>query len=168
MIPPPRPGRWIQAVVSRPAIRLLGLLLMIGASHPLLGQSVNLAWDASPNPAVTGYKIYWGTISGNYTNSKDAGTSTTLTISDLAAGITNYFSVTCYGAGGAQSGYSVPVAYAASKAAVLNPAGRPGKPSNPSAKNSTTGLQASSPPTPSSPSPGATTVFSASLATRLN
>ena len=32
---------------------------------------VTLAWDPNTEPGITGYKIYWGPSSGNYTSSKD-------------------------------------------------------------------------------------------------
>ncbi|MBT8351854.1 MAG: fibronectin type III domain-containing protein, partial [Deltaproteobacteria bacterium] len=56
---------------------------------------VTVAWDAN-NPAPDGYIIYWGTSSGNLTNSHDAGSATQYTIPDLQEGATYYFAATAY------------------------------------------------------------------------
>ncbi|MGB5746649.1 MAG: PKD domain-containing protein, partial [Desulfobacterales bacterium] len=56
---------------------------------------VTVAWDAN-NPAPDGYMIYWGTSSGNLTNSHDAGDATQYTIPDLTEGVTYYFAATAY------------------------------------------------------------------------
>ncbi len=56
---------------------------------------VTVAWDAN-NPAPDGYVIYWGTSSGNLTNSHDAGGATQYTIPDLTEGVTYYFAATAY------------------------------------------------------------------------
>ena len=57
--------------------------------------SVTVAWDAN-NPVPDGYIIYWGTSSGNLTNSHDAGDATQYTIPDLTEGVTYYFAATAY------------------------------------------------------------------------
>jgi hypothetical protein len=68
--------------------------------------TVTLAWDQSPEPEVAGYKIYWGTSSGNYTSSKDVGKVTTGTITGLDEGKTYYFAATAYDGSNNESGYS--------------------------------------------------------------
>jgi len=56
---------------------------------------VTVAWDAN-NPIPDGYIVYWGTSSGSYTNSHDAGDATQYTIPDLQEGVTYYFAATAY------------------------------------------------------------------------
>jgi uncharacterized protein YfaP (DUF2135 family) len=62
---------------------------------------VNLAWDPTTSYAdgtpvtVSGYKIYYGNSSRNYTTNLDAGKSTTFTVANLEPG-TYYFAVTAY------------------------------------------------------------------------
>ena len=65
----------------------------------------NLAWDGSTSPNVTGYKLYYGTSSQNYSNSINVGVVTSYTVSGLAPG-TYYFSVTACDASGNESGFS--------------------------------------------------------------
>jgi hypothetical protein len=63
-----------------------------------------LSWDAN---AVTpdGYKVYYGTSSGNYTSNINAGTATTATITSLNFTTKYYFAVKAYNASG-ESGAS--------------------------------------------------------------
>jgi len=67
-----------------------------------------LAWTA-PTGTVSGYRVYYGTASGSYTQSLGGGTyvtKTTFTLSGLASGYTYYFAVTAIDAAGGESGYS--------------------------------------------------------------
>jgi hypothetical protein len=82
----------------------------IAPSPPVSSQ---LVWDApTTNPdgtplngTLAGYKVYYGTASGNYTMVIDAGNVTSYDVSGLAAG-TYYFVVTAYDTVGSESPYS--------------------------------------------------------------
>ena len=65
-------------------------------------QSVELAWNPSPDPTATGYMLEYGTVSGSYNYQIDAGTNTSIEVSGLVEGQTNYFVVTSYNAQGVQ------------------------------------------------------------------
>ena len=54
------------------------LLLLCAVVAP--AQSVTLAWDASPSPEVTAYRIYFGTNAGNYSFATNAGLGLTQTV----------------------------------------------------------------------------------------
>ena len=85
---------------------LIGFVLF-AVSGNLLAAGLKLAWDAPTNgPAPAGYKVYYGTSSGNYSSSVDAGNATTVTISDVTVGSTYYFASKSYDAAGNQSTYS--------------------------------------------------------------
>ncbi len=73
--------------------------------------SVTLAWDASTDPTVAGYNIYYGGASGAYTNEICAGNATNATISGLVEGTTYYFAATTYAASGLESPFSSEVSY---------------------------------------------------------
>ncbi len=77
---------------------LFFLFGLIGARAQ--NSTVSLAWDPDTDSNVTGYLIYYGTSSGNYTQPVSAGLSSTGTLSNLSPG-TIYFSVVtaCYGNG---------------------------------------------------------------------
>ena len=72
---------------------------------------VTLAWDPNTEPGITGYKIYWGPSSGNYTSSKDVGNNTSATITGLDEGKTYYFAATAYNSDGIESGFSRQISY---------------------------------------------------------
>lgn len=78
--------------------------------------SITLAWDAptthidgSPLADLAGYKLYYGTESGDYTEDLDVGNFTSCSIDGLSPG-TWYFVVTAYDLYGNESGYSNEVA----------------------------------------------------------
>jgi hypothetical protein len=73
--------------------------------------SVGLAWDPNTEPGISGYKIYWGPSSGNYTASKDVGNNTSGTITGLEEGKTYYFAATAYNGDGNESGFSSQISY---------------------------------------------------------
>ena len=73
--------------------------------------SVEVQWDANTEPELAGYKIYWGTSSGNYSSSKDVGNTTTCTITGLDEGKTYYFAATAYDGSNNESGYSNQISY---------------------------------------------------------
>ncbi|HXW68039.1 MAG TPA: S-layer homology domain-containing protein, partial [Dissulfurispiraceae bacterium] len=54
---------------------------------------------------LAGYKVYYGTVSGDYTQNVNVGNVTNYTVSNLAAG-TYYFAVAAYDTSGNQSTYS--------------------------------------------------------------
>src|ERR1700720_4381776 len=78
-------------------------LLGIGPASLLLGsfsvaqaatQSVSLAWNTATDPSVVGYNVNYGTSSGSYTQTLNAGSIPSAPVSNLAAGQTYYFVVT--------------------------------------------------------------------------
>lgn len=82
-------------------------------------KSVTLAWDASTDSSVTGYKLYYGPGSGNYTNAVTLGNVTSGTIPNLVEGATYYFGVTAFNTVG-ESGYANEVAYTIPITPVVN------------------------------------------------
>ena len=63
------------------------------------GQPVTIAWDANPEPSVTGYQVYVGTSSHDYTQIVDVGARTTFTLANGVAGHSYYFAVSAYADG---------------------------------------------------------------------
>lgn len=62
-----------------------------------------LAWDASIDPNAIGYRCYYGTASGRYDHSVEAGSATTASVAGLSDAATYFFVVTAYNAAGAES-----------------------------------------------------------------
>jgi hypothetical protein len=91
-------------------IAVSAIIPMASAATPTPA-SVTLAWDPSPDSAVTGYRVHYGVVSGQYTNSLAVGNSTATTVSGLVHGVTYYFATTAYNASGAQSQFSNEISY---------------------------------------------------------
>ncbi len=72
---------------------------------------VRLTWSPSPDSRVTNYRVYWGTQSGTYPDSRDVGNVTTATVGALAAGTTYYFAVIAVTGDGQSSAFSNEVRY---------------------------------------------------------
>ena len=85
--------------------------LCIIPSPKALAATVNLAWNPSTGPNLAGYRIYYGTSSRNYSNSVNAGNSTSQSVSGLTAGTKYYFAATAYNTSNAESGYSSELSY---------------------------------------------------------
>ena len=100
---------------------LLGCLAVIFQFQLWAAGTANLVWDASPDATVTGYKVYYGGVSGNYTNSFSVGNTLTSTVSSLADGARYYFAVTAYDASGAESDYSNEAVFTTAAGAVNQP-----------------------------------------------
>ena len=104
---------WVRCAAH--TVFVLGALALPGVSSAVstgTPASLTLAWDASTDPTVTGYKVYYGVASRNYTNSSNAGGATLATISNLTAGVTYYFAATTYNSLGMESAYSAEAAFA--------------------------------------------------------
>ncbi len=85
-------------------------LFHVGEVYP--GQ-VSLSWDApttnedgTPLTDLAGYKIYYGTSSGTYTQNVNVGNVATYTVSSLTDGLTYYFAVKAYDTASSESRYS--------------------------------------------------------------
>lgn len=68
--------------------------------------SVTLAWDPNQESDIAGYKLYYGTSSGNYTSNVNVGNKTQHTLSLPDDGKTYYCSATAYNVAGLESDFS--------------------------------------------------------------
>ena len=75
----------------------LATVLAAAISASVAG-TVALQW--SPATGASGYRVFYGTAAGNYTNQMDAGTATQTTVSGLADCMPWYFAVKAYDAAG--------------------------------------------------------------------
>jgi hypothetical protein len=92
-------------------ISLILLAWMLMTFPARASVSVTLAWNPSTNPLVAGYNVYYGGVSGSYTNKVKVGNTTNATVSGLLAGLTYYFAASTYSAAGLESPLSGEVAY---------------------------------------------------------
>ena len=70
--------------------------------HP---QTVTLAWNPSPDPAVDAYELYWGVTSRIYTNLIAGIVGTNITLTNLGQGVF-YFAATAVDTNGLISDFS--------------------------------------------------------------
>jgi hypothetical protein len=94
--------------VRQPLLVLIALLLLC-LRAPVWAANVILTWSPSTSPAATGYEVYYGLASSNYTASVDAGATTNFTVTGLGPGLTYYFAVRTYDASNDASPFSVQV-----------------------------------------------------------
>ena len=83
-------------------------LIFVLLLFPVVGfcADVTVAWDANSESDLAGYMVYWGTTSGDYSDSKDVGITTQHTITGLQDGVKYYFAATAYDHDKYESGYS--------------------------------------------------------------
>src|SRR3954464_15434979 len=83
-------------LIARIAVVVFGLVLFSAqAAH-----SATLSWNPNAEPDVTGYIVYYGTSSGDYTQRIDVASSTQLVLTNLPTNTVVYFAVTAYNADG--------------------------------------------------------------------
>lgn len=110
--------RTVATEMGRLALLLVGLIILLGATSRVEAANVSLAWDPSTNNVdgtpltdLAGYKIYYGTTSQVYAAIIDVGPVTTATVTNLPAGVTYFFVVTCYDTFGVESVFSQELAW---------------------------------------------------------
>ncbi len=87
-------GQW--SLVSN-----LAWTLTLGLERP-----VTIAWDASSNPNLGGYKVYYGTTPGVYGPAINVGNRTSWTLTNLVYGVNYYFYVGVYTKTGAETPFT--------------------------------------------------------------
>jgi len=90
-----------------PLFIVIPLYLIVSITNAYAAQ-VTLEWSPNTEADLAGYKIYYGTASGNYTESFDLKnwTATSCTITNLIEGQTYYFAATAYNISLVESLYS--------------------------------------------------------------
>jgi Fibronectin type III domain len=101
-------GDWVMQLV---AFRAAGV-------PPSKANSVTLAWDANPATSdvatnTVGYRLYFGTKSGQHSQSFNVGNTTRVTVSSLNPHKTYYFAVMALNAAGTESPPSEELSYVA-------------------------------------------------------
>jgi hypothetical protein len=104
---------------KRVAVVFAFVLFLVSWSGLLLtntcaqASQVTLAWDASSDPDVAGYKLYYGTRSKSYSAVIPVGNRTTYSVPGLESGTGYYFAVTAYDNSGLESEFSNEASYTA-------------------------------------------------------
>jgi Bacterial Ig domain/Fibronectin type III domain len=88
----------IKSLIKRFALALVAFGSLCSAH----AAQVSLLWDSSDS-SVAGYKLYYGTQTGNYTDSVSITTGTATTVQGLSKGVTYYFVVKAFNQAGVES-----------------------------------------------------------------
>jgi hypothetical protein len=99
----------------------VALILSIAVSRTAYCQAgtVTLAWDASNDPTVVGYNLYYGRANQAFTDVVSAGQIASATISNLAGPATYHFAATAINVAGLESTFSSEVVYQVGGAELL-------------------------------------------------
>lgn len=81
-------------------------LLVILYSSPAMATALLISWQENTETDLAGYKVYYGTASGQYGSPIDVGRETSCRISDLVSDTTYYMAVTAYDEALNESGFS--------------------------------------------------------------
>ena len=95
-------------------VRLIVILVFAAillSGMPARAAEITLAWDPNVEPDLSGYKVYSGTASRNYSGTVDVGNWTSCVMGGLEPGRTYYFAAKAYNAAGSESDYSAEVVY---------------------------------------------------------
>jgi hypothetical protein len=90
----------------RAAILFTAMLALFGTATAVHAQTATLAWDASADSTVTGYRLSYGTRTGNYTKTIDVGNVTQYTVTGLEFSLDYFFAIQAYNSAGLVSSYS--------------------------------------------------------------
>src|SRR5262245_25038065 len=99
-------------MLLRSLLVLLACLSLAFAATTVQAEQVQLAWDAplqadgTPIPNLAGYKLFYGSQSGQYPTMIPVGMVTTYTVTSLSAGQTYYFAAKAYDSNGTESAFS--------------------------------------------------------------
>ncbi len=88
------------------AASALSLLAMTAGAFASTNETVTLAWNANPETNIAGYRLRYGTTSGVYPYTVEAGTNLTATATGLTSGTTYYFTLVAYNTAGQTSASS--------------------------------------------------------------
>jgi hypothetical protein len=88
---------------------LVFAIVALGSATTLSAQT--LAWNASAESNLAGYRVQYGTVSGSPTTTIDVGRVTSWRIAGVQSGLTYYFRVVAYNTAGQTSVPSVQVSY---------------------------------------------------------
>nr|MDP0502520.1 Ig-like domain-containing protein [Verrucomicrobiota bacterium JB025] len=91
--------------------KLIRAAVGILAVFPFEAGALSLRWEANPEPDIAGYEVNYGTESGDLTQVIQAGSATSVALTELQAGETYFFSVTAVNTSGLKSEPSEEVSY---------------------------------------------------------
>ncbi len=86
--------------------KFLSFYIFLLLITPAEAAYLDLAWDSNTEPDLAGYRIYYGTASGQYTQFIDVGDATNYRLDGLVDGVTYFIAATAYDTYQNESAYS--------------------------------------------------------------
>jgi hypothetical protein len=83
-------------------------ILLVSAIAPVAAGTINVAWD--PVSGASGYRVYYGTSPGNYTDVVDVGNNTQAALSGIGDCADHYVSAKAYNGNGESAQFATEVA----------------------------------------------------------
>ena len=102
-------------------LAILTVMLNVFFAPHCFAAQINVAWDANSETDIAGYKLHYGTTSGNYEYSVDVGNTTSCSISGLTEGTTYYLAATAYNTNNDESSFSDELVYSVESPITNNP-----------------------------------------------
>lgn len=90
-------------MTARATNKLTGALLAAGLVAGLHAESITVSWNPNSDPDLAGYRVYYGTSSGRYSEVVDANLATKVVVDGLQPATRYYFVVTAYDSAGNES-----------------------------------------------------------------
>jgi len=99
----------------------LAALTMVAFPALLHASTVQIAWEPNKESDLSGYIVFFGTRSGNYTGSVDVGPATSALMNVTDTSSTYYFAVAAYSTSGMRSPLSAEVSWSIAAPSLTNP-----------------------------------------------
>src|SRR5687768_4056693 len=87
----------------------IGVVLFVAAASSISASTLRLAWNPSNSPDIVEYRVYVGTLPGQYSSFYSAGSLTSFSVTNLLPGLTYHFAVSAVNRAGLESERSAPV-----------------------------------------------------------
>ena len=97
---------WASHLISQSFLTILAIIFTLILVPCCFSAQVTVAWDKNSETDIAGYKMHYGTTSGNYDYSVDVGNSTSCSISGLTEGTTYFLAATAYNTNNVESSFS--------------------------------------------------------------
>jgi len=82
------------------------LLACTAFTAPAMALDLTVSWQPNPEPDIAGYQVSYGSESGNYTQSVDAGNGTSCLLTNIQEGVPYFIAVRAYDTARQFSAYS--------------------------------------------------------------
>ncbi|MGD8666783.1 MAG: fibronectin type III domain-containing protein [Desulfobacterales bacterium] len=113
--------RWSSYLISQSFLTILAIIFTLNLVPCCFASQITVAWDENSETDIAGYKVHYGTTSGNYEYIVDVGNTTSCSISGLTEGTTYYLAATAYNTNNVESNISEELVHTVESVITNNP-----------------------------------------------